>query len=84
MGADNDNVEMRPINKEDNKKSDADKMRDLMLAEGDDILIWYNDDPNGKAVFINIGNATVSMPEQVFYELTKLTQISAKALLGID
>ena len=75
-------IQMKPINKDG--KTDADKMKEMMLAEGDDVMIWCDNNLNDKSIFINIGNATISMPEQVFYELTKLTQISAKALLGVD
>ena len=77
-----DNVEMKPINKESNEA--VDKMKEMMLAEGDDVMIWADSSPAGKTIFINVGNATVSMPETVFYELTKLTQQSAKKLLGMD
>lgn len=79
-----DNIEMKPINKEDEDVEETSKMDELMLAEGEDAMIWYSNTPDGKTVFINVGNATVSMPEQVFYELTKLTQQAAKLLLGID
>lgn len=74
------NVEMRPINKEEQTKQQAE---DSILAEEEDIIIWFGEDPDGKTIFINIGNATVSMPESVFYTLTKLTQRVAKKLLGI-
>ena len=76
--SDSENIEMKPINKEE-----VDKMKDMMLAEGEDVMVWYDDTPVGKTIFINVGNATVSMPETVFYELTKLTQQAAKELLGI-
>ena len=79
-----DDIEMKPINKEDSSSDEVDKMQELMLAEGEDAMIWFTNTPEGKTVFINIGNATVSMPEPVFYELTKLVQQSAKLLLGVD
>ena len=75
-----DNIEMKPINKEEQVKQQAE---DSILAEEEDIIIWFGEDPDGKTIFINVGNATVSMPEAIFYTLTKLTQEAAKKLLGI-
>lgn len=77
-----DNIEMKPINRK--RDEETGKIDEFMLSESEDVIIWYNDLPDGKAIFINIGNATVSMPEAVFYDLTKLTQTAAKKLLGMD
>jgi hypothetical protein len=56
-----------------------------VLADENDVVIWYDDSTNQdfKVVFVNVGNATMSMPEPVFYTLTKLCQTSAKKLLNI-
>jgi hypothetical protein len=60
-------------------------MDNKVLAEEGDVIVWYEQyAPGEKVIFINIGNATVSMPEQVFYTLTKLTQDSTKKLLNLD
>jgi len=75
-----DNIEMKPINKEEQAKQQTENS---ILAEEEDVIIWFGEDPDGKSIFINVGNATVSMPEAVFYTLTKLTQEAAKKLLGI-
>jgi hypothetical protein len=80
MSDNQENIEMKPINKQD----EMDRMKELMLADGDDVAIWEDSTPAGKTIFINIGNATTSMPENVFYELTKLCQQAAKSLLGIE
>jgi len=78
-----DDIKMKPINlnKEEQTKQ---QMKESILAEEEDVIIWFGEDPEGKSVFINVGNATTSMPESVFYTLTKLTQIATKKLLGID
>ncbi len=76
---DKENTKMKPINNESEKS-----IEDSLLAEEGDILIWANNNLNEKTVFINIGNATISMPENIFYTLTKLTQQVAKTLLNID
>ena len=76
--AEQNNIKMKPIN-EDSQTL----MEDALLAEEGDVLIWANDGDE-KTIFINIGNATVSMPEKIFYTLTKLTQKVSKILLGID
>ena len=64
------------------KKLSNDKLN--VLAEEDDIIIWFDQQQEGKTIFVNVGNAIASMPETAFYTLTKLCQISAKRLLEID
>lgn len=75
-----DDIKMKPINGD----VEDDQMGTPPLAEEGDVLIWANDGPDEKSVFINVGNATMSMPESVFYTLTKLTQQVAKTLLNLD
>jgi hypothetical protein len=73
---------MKSDNFEDNNRAAMDA--DYILAEDDNVIIWYDQDSAGKVVFVNIGNATVNMPEHVFYTLTKLSQVATKNLLNLD
>lgn len=62
------------------------EMADKILANDKEtgIMIWGDDGPDGKTIFTNIGNVTISLPETVFYSLTKTTQLAAKKLLNIE
>lgn len=73
------NIEMKDI---DTTHITAEKTG--VLAEEGEITIWQDDSPSDKYIFVNIGNGTLSMPEAVFYSLTKSTQIAAKKLLELE
>lgn len=76
-----DHVEMKPDNFGDKRE---DELLSSILAESEDVIIWYDTNLEGKTIFVNVGNATVSMPEHVFYTLTKFAQAATKQLLNLD
>ena len=83
----NENVEMKGKYPNDELLANEDKeMADRILANDKEtgIMIWGDDGPEGKTIFTNIGNVTISLPETVFYSLTKTTQLAAKKLLNIE
>ena len=88
--SENKNVEMKGNNYPNDdllEKSKAiDEMAEKVLANDKDsgIMIWEDEGPDGKIIFTSIGNVTVSLPEPVFYSLTKTTQLAAKKLLSIE
>lgn len=82
-------INMKSNNYPDEESSleqEARDMQDKILAsEGDEIVVWSEDYPgNGKIVFLTIGNTTINMPEEIFYALTRSTQIASKKLLNMD
>jgi hypothetical protein len=81
----NENVEMKSRYPNDELLEDK-EMADKILANDKEtgIMIWGDDGPDGKTIFTNIGNVTISLPETVFYSLTKTTQLAAKKLLNIE
>lgn len=86
---DEQNIEISPNNFPESEQSQFEEMEAKVLAseetEDGAIALWYEINPSGqKVIFLNIGNATINMPERDLYVLAKLTQISAKKLLNID
>lgn len=75
-GKEGEDIEMKPINKDVEPE-----ISDIILADDGTVTIWHD---KTNTVFVHIGNATVSMPEEVFYSLTKLAQQASKKLLGIE
>jgi len=83
MGDKEDNIEMKKEFPNDDLIREE---SNNVLADENDVVIWYDENKGGdfKVLFVNVGNATMSMPEPVFYTLTKLCQVSAKKLLNIE
>lgn len=88
MSKENENVNMKGNNyPNDELMERSDKeVEDKVLANDKDtgIMIWEDEGPDGNIIFTSIGNVTVSLPEGVFYSLTKTTQAAAKKLLSIE
>ncbi len=90
MSKENENVEMKGKNYPNDdllEKADAvEEMAEKVLANDKDtgIMAWEDEGPDGKIIFTSIGNVTISLPEPIFYSLTKITQQAAKRLLSIE
>ena len=70
--------------KEENLDPKGQDVMENILAEENEVIMWYDSDQSGKVVFINVGNATMSMPENVVYSLPQLSQIADKKLLNFE
>lgn len=88
MSNSEEHINMNPNNyPEENSQLDSQEiaMADKILAEDEEIAVWSEDFPEtGKIVFLSIGNTTINMPENVFYGVTRATQIASKKLLQMD
>ena len=84
----NENVEMKGNypNDELMEERKNKEMDDKVLASDKDtgIMIWEDEGPEGNIIFTSVGNVTISLPEGIFYSLTKTTQLAAKKLLSIE
>jgi len=84
MAKDDGHINMKEDYPNDNLLKKKNSSKDInVLADEDDIIIWFDESREGKLIFVNIGNTTISMSESEFYTLTKLCQITAKKLLEI-
>lgn len=78
-----DNIEMKTDFPNDELLEDSDEGNILAKDEDFGLLIWTQNDNQGKIIIIMIDNVTVKVSEPQFYSLTKLTQIATKKLLNI-
>lgn len=87
MSKENENFELRGNYPNDDLIEKNDKEMDQKILASDKetgIMIWEDEGPDGNTIFTSIGNVTVSLPEGIFYSLTKTTQLAAKKLLSIE
>lgn len=87
--SDEQHINMKSNNYPDEESSfeqEEQEIQDKILAaEGEDVVVWAEDyQGSGKVVFLTIGNTTMNMPEEIFYALTRATQVASKKLLKMD